>query len=71
MRWLPVILLLALPFQQTGVHAFISRGHLAQQVHPIQNHGNPPLQSAGDGIEPYVGPVGSIVDMEGGIALGE
>ena len=67
MRWLPVIILLALPFQQTGVHAFIS----AQQLHPIQNHGNPPLQSAGDGIEPYVGPVRSIADMEGGIALGE
>lgn len=69
MLWLPAILLLALPFQQTGVHAFLSRGHLAP-LHSIQNHGAP-LKSAGDDIEPYVGPVGSIADMEGGIAVGE
>jgi len=60
-------LLLALLFQQT-VQAFLSRGH--HRLHSIQNHGAP-LKSSGDDIEPYVGPVGSIADMEGGIVVGE
>jgi hypothetical protein len=62
---LPSTLLLALPFQQS-VQAFLSRGH--HHPHSIQNL---PLKSVGDDIEPYVGPVGSIADMEGGIVVGK
>jgi len=71
MRWeLPTTLLLALPFQQIGVQAFLSRGghHIVPILNSIQNQ---PLQSAVDDIEPYVGPVGSMGDMEGGIVVGE
>lgn len=70
MRWdLRATLMLALPFQQTGVQAFLSRGHhLVPLVHSIQNQH---LKSAADDIEPYVGPVGSIADMEGGIVVGK
>ena len=66
---LPATLLLALPFQQIGVLAFLSRGHhLVPSLHSIQNQ---PLKSAADDIEPYVGPVGSMGDMEGGIVVGK
>ena len=70
MRWeLPAAILLALPFQQIGVQAFLSRGH---HIVPILNSiQNQPLQSAVDDIEPYVGPVGSMGDMEGGIVVGK
>ena len=73
MRWdllLATTSLLALPFEQNGVLAFVStRGHhLKPSLHSIQNQ---PLKSAADDIEPYVGPVGSMSDMEGGIVVGK
>jgi len=71
MRWeLPAAILLVLPFQQSGVQAFLSRGghHIVPILNSIQNQ---PLQSAVDDIEPYVGPVGSMGDMEGGIVVGK
>ena len=74
MRWdllLATTLLLALPFEQNGVLAFLSsRGqhHLKPSLYSIQNQ---PLKSATDDIEPYVGPVGSMGDMEGGIVVGK
>ena len=73
MRWdlLLATLLLALPFQENGVLAFLSsRGHhhLKPSLYSIQNQ---PLKSAADDIEPYVGPVGSMGDMEGGIVVGK
>jgi hypothetical protein len=72
MRWdlLLATLLIALPFQENGVLAFLSsRGHhLTPSLYSIQIQ---PLKSAADDIEPYVGPVGSMGDMEGGIVVGK
>lgn len=67
MRWELTAVLLALPFHQTDVHAFLSR-RLVPLLH--SNHIQP-LKGVGDDIEPYVGPVGSFGDMEGGIVVGK
>lgn len=54
----------------TSVSFFSRTSSLPLPLDDIQNHGAP-LQSAGNDIEPYVGPIGSMSDMEGGVVVGE
>ena len=71
MRWSSTFsTLLLLSSTPTSIDAFLSRPM------PISNgsftrNGGASVQMATNDIEPYVGPVGSISDMEGGIAVGE
>ena len=59
--------LLALHFYKTGVQAFLSQG---QHVSPSYTRLTP-FKTTSNDIEPYVGPIGSIADMEGGILVGK
>mmetsp|Transcript_3135 Transcript_3135/g.5706 ORF Transcript_3135/g.5706 Transcript_3135/m.5706 type:complete len:312 (-) Transcript_3135:221-1156(-) len=54
----------------TSIDAFLSR-HMPTSNGSFTRNGGASVQRATNDIEPYVGPVGSIGDMEGGIAVGD